>query len=192
MADNFREHYEDERQRAMDPYVHASTTIEALHRMTHDGFVFHASGKVTGMIDDNVDDFLISVPAGTFPHFQRFRMFMGRGDVDVLVYEGTTTSADGGAITTNNTNRTSTNTPGVDLFSAPTVTDVGTLVHTSWLPPTSAGQGQSGATGISGETNGEEWVLAPSTKYLIRITNLSGATIDYAYEMLWYEVGYTQ
>ena len=152
--------------------------------------VFHASGKVTGMIDANVDDFLITVPALSFPHFQRMRIFAGRGDMDINVYEGATTSADGGAVASQNTNRNSSNTPSLVLTSAPTVTDAGTLVHTSWLPPTSAGQGQSGATGLSGETNGEEWVLQPSTKYLIRITNNSGATIDYAYEMLWYEIGY--
>ena len=192
MADNFRTSPGDEEVRKFDAYAHAATTIDELHRLTHDGMVFHASGKVTGMVDANVDDFLIAIPAGTFPHFQRLRLFMGRGDVDIVVYEGATASADGSAIARNNTNRNSTNTPGVVLTSAPTITDVGTLVHTSWLTPTSAGQGQSGSTGIAGETNGEEWVLKPNTKYLIRVTNNSGATIDYAYEMLWYEISYDE
>ena len=190
MADNFRPHYFDEVEKAMDPHMHASTTIDALHRMTHDGFVFHSSGKVTGMINAEVDEFLISVPAVSFPHFQRFRLFAGRGDLDLVVYEGTTTSADGTPLTSSNTNRNSANTASTLLFGTPTVTDDGTLIHTSWFPPTSAGQGQAGATGLAGETNGEEWILQPSTKYLLRITNNSGATIDYAYEMLWYEIGY--
>jgi len=179
----------DESRRMADGYVHALTTIDGLHRMAHDGMVFHASGKVTGMINANVDEFLVAVPAVTFPHFQRFRITAGRGDIDVQVYEGTTTSADGTPITTQNTNRNSTNTPSTVLTSAPTITDDGTLVHTSWMPPTGTGTGQS-ANGLVGETNGEEWILKPATKYLVRITNNSGATIDYAYEMLWYEVSY--
>lgn len=179
----------DEEGRKFDQFVHAVTTIDSLHRMTHDGFVYHASGKVTGMIADNVDDFLITTPALSFPHFQRLQITTGRGDIDMLVYEGATTSADGAAITVLNVNRNSANTPNAVFTSGPTVTDVGTLIHTQWTPPTATGVGQS-PSGIVGETNGEEWILAPSTKYLIRITNNSGATIDYRYEMLWYEVGY--
>jgi len=175
--------------RAYDPFAHALTTIDELHRLNHDGMVYHASGKVTGMIDANVDDFLITVPAGTFPHIQNFKVTAGRGDIDVVAYEGTTTSADGSAVDSFNTNRNSSNTPDVVLTSAPTVTDVGTLVHTTWLAPTSTGTGLS-ANGFVGEGPGEEWVLAPSTKYLVRITNNSGATIAYRYEFLWYEIAY--
>jgi hypothetical protein len=190
MADNFREHAGDEEQYKFDPLAHAVSTIDALHRMTHDGFVYHTSGKVTGMVDANVDDFLLEVPALTFPHFQRWRFGFGRGDIDIQVYEGTTTSDDGTEITAiYNTNRNSANTPDLNIFSAPTVTDVGTLVHTTWMVPTSTGVGLSSA-GLVGETNGEEWVLKPSTKYLIRVTNNSGATVSYAYEALWYEIGY--
>jgi len=191
MADNFREHVADEMQRAMDPHAHALTTIDALHRMIHDGFVYHASGKVTGMVDTNVDEFLLTVPAGVSPHFQRLQLTTGRGDIDLRVYEGTTTSADGAAVGTLNVNRNSTNTAGTVLTTGPTITGDGTLIHTQWTPPTATGVGQSPA-GIIGETNGEEWILKPSTKYLIRVTNNSGATISYRYELLWYEIGYIQ
>ena len=36
---------------------------------------------------------------------------------------------------------------------------------------------------------GEEWILAPSTKYLFRITNNSGGILDLSYEFVWYEIG---
>jgi hypothetical protein len=68
------------------------------------------------------------------------------------------------------------------LYTGPTVTGVGTLVHTTWLVPTPVSAGVSKAVGLVGETNGEEWILAPSTKYLIRITNNSGATVSYSYD----------
>jgi len=189
MADNFRGSPGYEEQRKFDPHAHAVTVIQGLHRMTHDGFVYHASGKVTGMVDANVDDFLIAVPAGTFPHFQRLQVTAGRGDIDIQVYEGTTTSADGAAITTFNVNRNSLNTPSSVVTFGPTVSVAGPLIHTQWIQPTATGVGQS-PSGIVGETNGEEWVLKPSTKYLVRITNNSGATIAYRYELLFYEIDY--
>jgi hypothetical protein len=190
MADEFRRGVHDEELYKFDQFAHATTVIQELHRLTHDGFVYHSSGKVTGMIDSNVDDFLVVVPAVTFPHFQRLQITAGRGDIDILVYEGATASDDGTPVSTFNVNRNSTNTPDTVLNSAPTISDVGTLIHTQWIQPTATGVGQSPA-GITGETNGEEWVLKPSTKYLIRITNNSGATIAYRYEFLWYEIDYS-
>jgi hypothetical protein len=118
----------------------------------------------------NVDDFLLVTAAGNFPHFQRLRFSFERGDI---VF---------------NTNRNSSNTPAMKLYTGPTVTGVGTLIHTTYVIPTPVATGADKAIGIVGETNGEEWILAPSQKYLVRITNNSGATISYAYEALWYEL----
>jgi hypothetical protein len=191
MADNFRNEFEkhEEELRKFDPFAHAVTVIQEQHRMGHDGFMFHSSGKVTGMIDANVDDFLLAVPAATFPHLQRIRFTFGAGDIDLQSYEGTTTSADGAAQSVLNTNRNSANTPDTVLTIGPTVSTPGTLVHTAWAAPTATGTGLS-AEGAGAVEAGEEWVLTPSTKYLFRITNNSGATIDYRWEFLWYEVGY--
>ncbi len=185
----FRKNVGDEERRKFDHDVHAVTVIPHVHRMGHDGFTYHASGKVAGMIDANVDDFLLVTPAAPEIHLQRFRLTVGRGDIDVLVYEGTTTSADGSALAELNTNRNSANTPGGVLTFAPTVTDEGALIHTGWIAPTATGTGLS-SEGITSDTGGEEWLLAPSTKYLFRITNNSGATIDYRWEYLWYEPDY--
>lgn len=190
---SFRLDSRDEETFKFDPHAHAVTIIEEMHRLTHDGMVFHTSGKVTGMVDSNVDDFLIVTAAGNFPHFQRLRFFFGRGDIDIQVYDGTAVSANGSELTNVfNTNRNSANVPDMKLYTGPTVTGVGTLMHTSWIVPTPVSVGASKSVGIVGETNGEEWVLAPSTNYLIRITNNSGATVSYAYEALWYELSYSQ
>lgn len=186
---NFRSSPGDEERLKFDPYAHAITVIQEQHRVLHDGFMFHASGKVTGMINANVDDFLFVVPAAVHPHFQSFKLELGRGDVDILIYEGATTSDDGTVQTSFNINRNSANTPGSALYIGPTVTDVGTLIHTGWAVPTGTGTGLS-ATGTIVSSQGEEWVLKPSTKYLIRVTNNSGATISYRWETLWYELDY--
>lgn len=191
MVDSWRDSRDDEEHWKFDLIAHAATEIDHVHRMNHDGFVFHSSGKVAGMVDSNVDDFLLVTPASPEPHIQTFELRMGRGDIDILTYEGTTTSADGAAQSVLNTHRdrAATQTPGTTLHIGPTVSAVGTLIHTQWLPPTATGTGLSGG-GFVGEGAGEEWILKPSTKYLIRITNNSGATIDYRWEAVWYEPGY--
>ena len=173
----------------VDDLTGAAVAIEELHHMVHEGFVFHGSGKVTGMVDANVDDFLIVTAANNIPHVQSFNLSFGSGDIDVQVYEGATASDDGTPESLFNTNRNSLITPDLVMNSAPTITGVGTLIHTGWVVPTAAGIGQS-PEGITAEGTGEEWILKPSTKYLVRITNNSGDTIDYRWEILFYEIGY--
>jgi len=191
MADNYRNHDQErgESVRQFDPLVHAITIIQEQHRMVHDGFMFQTSGKQTGWLDAADKLFLITTPALSFPHIQVMRLNFGRGDIDFEAFEGATTSADGAALTLQNVNRNSSNTPNIVLTAEPTVTDDGTSIFTLWVPPTSAGVGNS-ANGVEGIGQGSEWVLKPSTKYLIRLTNNSGSTIDWSYEFAWYEIGY--
>jgi len=185
----FRLSTNDEILHAFDPLHHAHTTIDVTHRVAHDGFMHHASGKVTGMVADNVDDFLITTPAGVYPHLQRVNFDFGDGDIDIQTYHSSTTSAPGTTLANLNTNRNSSKTAGAVLSFGPTVTGIGTLMHTAWAPPTATGNGQS-AAGISDIENGEEWILAPSSKYIIRVTNGSGSEIEYRYEFLWYELDF--
>jgi hypothetical protein len=188
MSDNYRPHFWDEMTKAMDPYVHAITAVAEVHRMSHDGFMHHVSGKQTGIANAASAEFLMVVPADVRPHITRVELDVGAGDVDLLMYEGTTTSADGTALTSKTTNRNSIHTPGCVAYGGPTVTGDGTQFHQVWAPPTSAGVGQK--VGIMNIALGEEWVLQPSTKYLFRITNNSGGTISLGYEFVWYEVAY--
>lgn len=184
----WRDSQGDEELRKFDKFTHAVTIIQEQHRHSHDGFMYHASGKVAALGNGADQDFLLAVPALTFPHLQRFSISVEAGDVDILLYEGTTTSDDGTPDGELNVNRNSANTPGSVLSLTPTVTGVGTLLHTSWIPPTGAGVGSS--AGVLDVTLGEEWVLKPSTKYLFRVTNNSGGSIDLRYEFVWYEIGY--
>jgi hypothetical protein len=185
----FRQNTTDEERRKFDAFTHAVTVISEPHRHIHDGFVYHCATKVTGLIDTGTLDHLIVVPAGSFPHFHKMRASVGNGDVDIVMYEGSTASADGTPLSSFNLNRSSSNTPDVVINTAPTITDVGTEIHPLWIPPTGAGIGQT-VEGVSAATEGEEWVLAPSMKYLRRITNNSGATISLWLEYFWYEIAY--
>lgn len=180
--------YEEE-QLKFDPYSHAVTTIEQQHRLLHDGFYFVASGKETAWLTATSRLFLLRVPASTHPHVQTMSLTFGRGDIDFTAYEAPTVSAVGTPIVTHNPNRQSANTPDLELYAEPTVTDDGEEIFTLWTPPTAVGVGQS-ASGIHGVGQGSEWILAQGTDYFVRMTNNSGATIDWSYEFAWYEVGY--
>jgi hypothetical protein len=162
------------------------SVIQEQHRLSHEGMVFHASGKVTGITNGSNQDFLLAVPAGVFPHLQRFNLHVGAGDIDVLIYEDTVTSDDGATNGELNVNRNSSITPSTVLTLGPTVTDIGTLLHTNWIPPTGAGVGAR--SGVLDVGNGEEWLLKPATKHLLRVTNNSGGSIDLRYEFVWYEI----
>ena len=185
----WRKSRDDEELRKFDPYVHGVTVVPSPHRIIHDGFAYMSSGKQTGWLTSTTKTFLINVPADTRPHVQTMLMAFGSGDIDFVAYEGATTSDDGAPLITVNVNRNSTNTADTTLFAEPTITDNGTEIYNLWAPPTGAGVGQS-ANGVTDVGQGNEWVLAPSTKYLVILTNNSGNTIAWSYEFMFYEVGY--
>lgn len=81
----------------------------------------------------------------------------------VYLYENPTTSSDGTAKVPLNRNRGSTATPNATFFEAPTVTGVGTLL-TAYISGAGKSGGGAEPRGIS------EWVLKPSTVYLVRAT----------------------
>lgn len=172
---------------SVDPQTGGIITITEPHALIHSGKMFHWAGKVTGLLNASAVDFLFKVPAATYPHIHRMRANVGAGDVDIQAFEGTTVSADGTPLVVDNLNRNSVITPDMTMFFNPTVTADGTEIHNIWIPPTSAGVGQS-IQGVSGATAGEEWILKPSTNYLQRITNNSGSTISAWVEILFYEL----
>jgi len=190
MTDRVRlKEYGSEERYKFDPIAHAVTVIQEQHRLLHDGFMFQTSGKQTGWLDTTSEEFLIRCPAACFPHVQTMLLNFGKGDIDFLAFEGPTVTDPGTALTAQNPNRASSNTPDLLLYATPTTSADGTQIFTLWTPPTATGVGQS-ANGVRGIGQGSEWVLAPSTDYLVRLTNNSGATIDWSYEFAWYEVGY--
>lgn len=176
------------REFTFDRFVPASTVIDGAHRMVHDGMFFLTSGKQAGWLNAAEKLFFINVPAGTFPHVQAMRLNFGRGDIDFVASENPTASSMGTPIAAQNVNRSSDNTPRLELYSEPTVSDDGLNIFTLWSPPTSTGNGQS-ANGVEGVGQGSEWILKAGNTYLIRLTNNSGSTIDWSYEFSWYEPG---
>lgn len=163
----------------------AVTIIGEEHRLTHEGMVWHCSARAE-VLSAASYDVLITTPAFTFPHFRKALYNIGDGPADLLLYEGVTTSDDGSALLCYNRNRNSANVPNSVLTFTPTVTDLGTLIHDRFIgDPGGQGANQVGAESAA---LGEEWILQPSTKYLIRLTNNSGTTMTVNHEIMWYEI----
>ena len=172
-----------ETQHAFDLYANAYTVIQEQHRMAHDGFMFHSAGVSLDLADAGTFEILLVTPANTYPHIQKIKFFLEDSPATIELFEGVTASADGAADNTQNVNRNSPLTPGSVVTTGPTVTDDGTLLTTKLLSGTGKDSGQIG------DTLGEEWILKPSTKYLVRLTNLSAGIIDLSWELSFYEIG---
>ena len=184
----FRKSIPDELLKAFDPHAHALTVITEPHRMIHDGFFFSVSGKVTGLADAGTHDILFKFPAGTIGHLTLVEYTLQDAPVELALYENVVVSADGTPANVRNHNRVVANdTSNTGIFLAPTVTDIGDLLDDRYIPTAGKDTGQL----VPGED--AEWVLGnpvAAKNYMYRLTNNSGAAIDFGFHFSGYEIGY--
>lgn len=121
--------------------------------------------------------------AANYPHLRLVLMQATSAPFDVALYESPTIAANGTPNAVQNNNRNSANVSGLAIYDSPTVTSDGTLLEYLLI----AGTKQSGGSGDSGVET--EWVLKPSTKYLLKMTNNSGGVATIGCRMFWYEGG---
>jgi hypothetical protein len=147
---------------------HCMPTVDINHFFTHAGATFSNSDTAT-VVQATFKDFLIITPAVSESHLITFHMTSTQANAEVVIYEAPTTTANGTALTLFNKNRKSSKVAETLLYKDPTVTvgSEGTQLAHDLI----VGGKQSGGNDFS-ET-GEEYVLAPSTKYLIRFNNNS-------------------
>ena len=144
------------------------TIIDTAHKYTHEGRYFSggfynasvANGATIEILIQNVGSFhvLSTLTAG--------------GESTLQIYEGTTFSVAGSAVTMSNHNRSSAKVFDGTATSTPTVTVAGTQMNGTVY--VAAGDKHS-----SGVEHGfdNEYILAANTNYLIRGTNNSGGAI---------------
>jgi len=148
---------------AVDTYArnHVLTVVTSQHHeMLHEGKFWQVSGQTT-LGSGASYDLLIQV--GSIP-LHLHKDTIASLSLDLLLYEGTTFSAAGTAVTPVNPRRVAHSITHVSTWThTPTVTDVGTLLYTRSL----AVDRQAGdAAGI-----GHEFILAANTDYLLRATS---------------------
>lgn len=162
--------------------VGALVTVDAIHRQIHIGRLFEAGHYATGIANAGTVDILI-VTAINSPHV-RFQIGAS-GAATAQLYEDVSASANGTAVSSFNRNRNSANTVTTTLFHTPTITNTGTALMLEYLP---GGEASGNRTVGSTLPTFEEWILKPATKYLVRITNVSGSAISAAANFAFYEI----
>lgn len=164
----------------VDGYQAALHVIDSRHARIHAGEFFSHTGKQSLTNGASFDHLLVTPAADAYVHLNVFGLDCSGAPIEHYLYEGATVSANGSVSTATNQNRLSATVPDLAIYHTPTVTGTGTQIHYELVP----GAKQSGGIG---RTEFNEWILASSTNYLSRVTNLSGGTITLGYELLWYE-----
>jgi len=168
---------------AQDRVTGAPAVIDYAHHEIHSGSTFVASYKSpdASPVADNGTIIFILTTHAKYAHIL-FRAACG-GDMEGELYEGTTvTAGTGSAQAVYNKNRASTKTPTVGVRRGMTVATAGTLIENEFMAGGTGPQGVGGAT-----ASRAEWVLAPSTVYMVRITNRAGNAQPMSLAAEWYE-----
>ena len=160
----------------LDKLSQGLIVIDFDHHKDHDGKAFVVTGQAT-LDSAGVLNLLVVTPAG--PEFMHLlHQFRSTGEANLAHYEATAVSANGTGLAEINRNRNSANVSGAAVYQGPTVTDAGTLLMVAHF-----GSGQN----EGGDTRGDnEWVLKPSTNYLLRVTSEANGN-DVSWYLNWYE-----
>jgi len=157
----------------MDNLTYAGIVIDGAHHELHEGNMFEISGAAT-LASGAILNILIDLTNNTVPAHIIFS-FRSTGEMNVQLFEDVVVSANGVAISAINRNRLSANISQLKAYTAPTITNTGSLLTTAHF-----GNGNN----IGGESRANnEWILAHGKKYLIRITSeAAGNDISYMHE----------
>lgn len=165
-----------------DEITGALLIIDNTHHEVHEGETYHVSYKSpdAGPIADNgTIVFALTTNATHTAHL----VFDGScgGDAEGELYEGATI-ANGTPLTPQNKNRNYANVNTVTVILNPTINVAGVRLENGFIP---GGTGPQAAGGV-GQDRGE-WILKPSTIYLLVITNRAGTSQPMSLRAEWYE-----
>jgi len=170
----------------LERVTHSLPSIATDHEYIHEGIFFQCSLKFT-LSAAGTRIIVLTTPADKYIHYRNERLATSGDKLTIELYEGPTVTAETGTpVTCYNHNRLSTITADMAVLVAPTVTVDGTLLSTAFIGGgTGTGSSRSGAE----LTDGNEWVLKRSTKYMLKITNGSSADNIVCVNPVWYEEG---
>jgi len=151
------------------------------HVRLHEGRAFYAyflNGDANQLADNASINIAVAWATGKYPHLV-FDVKCG-GDAEFTIFENATVTG-GTSFTAINRYRSSANTSASAILINPTVTTTGTQLTGEFLSGGSGGQ----ATGSAAFSF--QYVLAPLTTYLFRLTNRSGQAHMAHLMIEWYE-----
>lgn len=163
------------------PNVNPDVEIDFIHHVIHEGLRYTVHDLATVSAATPKIYLIITPNTSTRVHIV-FEVEGGAAGVKVELYEGTTTSDNGTAITPINNNRNSSNVTTLSVYKGPTVTLDGTQLTVE----------QSGSASVGGKVSGhaefeEEFVLKQNTNYQLKITTLADL-VSVSTQIGWYEV----
>ena len=152
----------------IDHVNEALVTEDALHANIHAGEVFENSYVWTAV--STATSVYMMLETGTDVTHMAYKL-AATGTVVLELFRGPTTTADGTPLVSINRNQISTNTASPSVWFDPTVTVPGSSLSEE-LVPGGSGPHSGGGAGLSFH----EWVLQPSTRYLLKVSNISGSS----------------
>ena len=162
-----------------DEQIGSLVTMRSVHHEIHDGETFAASHYNAALA--NTSSISLQVVAGALELHLTMDVACG-GNAVVSLIESPNVTVAGGAVTIYNMNRNSAKIPTAQASHTPIYTG-GTTILQSVLP---GGRGPNSSGGTA--RNDTEWVFHPDYRYVILLTNVSGAANPASIFAQWYEV----
>ena len=156
-------------------------TVDINHLRLHEGksFYYHKLYPDSAKLASDASiDIAIAFASGVYAHLHE-DVLCG-GDAEFYFYSGSVVTG-GTSVPAINRHFTSSNTSQSAILLNPTVTTLGTEKYSSFIPG-GTGHKSAGAGGGS-----FQFVLAPLTTYLFRLTNVNGAAHMAHMILTWYE-----
>lgn len=161
-----------------------TTLIDYIHKKVHDGLMYHAEHLILSVGNNASCDLLLTTGA-VMPHLV-ISPNTGGACVFYLYSQDATFNVVGGTpVPVYNMLRSAPAVAGImAVVHTPTVNNTGTTpIITRFVPGGASQQTRIGG----GVRTGTEWILKPNQKYLMRLTNVSGASIAISCALEWYE-----
>lgn len=157
-----------------------SVTKDTILDMIDEGVVFDLTKS--GTLASGASTTFLGKVNGTSVHFYDLALSVSAGTVTLEFFEAPTVTANGTAVTATNLNRNSTTTQHMTTFQSPTISANGTLLKGISIYESGTNRKDSGGGLIS-----DKFLLKQNTDYLVKITNASGASIDFTASFKFYE-----
>jgi hypothetical protein len=119
-------------------------------------------------------------------HFDGFNVKVSQGPFRIVFYEAPTVTDAGTIVETERRNRNIATVSLTDVYLNPTVSDNGRILDDDLMPEISQGAVKNAG---SGEID-TGWVLMPNTDYLVVLTNMSAAIVNWSARFTWHEAIY--
>jgi len=165
---------------AVDSFSGHLVVMDSVHAQTHAGRLFGTGVFDVALADAASLDLLIITAASGVNHLRAD--IVAEGNSVGFLYEGTTVTANGTPIVPVNRNRLSANVASAQFFTAPSLQTLGTELGRGYL----VGGDKSKTVGDDSSTF-SEWLLAPSTTYMIRLTNISAGPEIASLNVIFYD-----